>query len=126
MVTGTTGAVISLIYGFLSLNWSIWIWCGVGLLLTRAIGLPRKPPLLNLCWYYSKPFACVYMITYLPFEWLTDDLSGWDIMWAIFHVWLWRYYRNIGDDDDHKKLKKKMKEAVTVVNGRLVVVPRPA
>lgn len=125
MVTGPVGEVIAVIYAILATAWTVWVWSSATLLVCRTAGWPR-PAVANLLWYWSKPLAFVYLWTNLPFEYLTKgDLRWFDTMWAVLNILVWRYYRNIGDDDDHKKLKKKLKETVQNINGKLVVVPRP-
>lgn len=44
-------------------------------------------------------------------------------LWLASMVWLYSVYRDADDDDRWKRRKKKLKDAVKALNGRLVVAP---
>lgn len=117
--------VVSLIAVILASLSNVYTFACVLMVVTRLYGL--KVPLVNLLWYWSKWPALAYVIFYLPFIFVLDGQLRWfhGLLWAAL-TFLWWYCKDLGDDEDHKQLKKKMKEKVIEVRGKLVVVAEPA
>ena len=117
--------------GDMSLDWArnFWGWAGVILSINRIVAF--KPKFVAFCktiFFEFKPF-------YLPslylsvFEGAVTHMSwGWNaaaLLIGLFNYWM---FRDLHDDDDRwKKRRKKLAEKVEQVGGKLVVVvPRPA
>ncbi len=83
----------------------------------------NKSSLANLLWYWTKWPALGYIIL-VPVAAVFVDVFGIDdVVNTVLCLIAWWFCRNSGDDDDHKKLKDKLKSKVTQMQGRLVVVP---
>lgn len=82
---------------------------------------------LNTLWLITKYLAFAY-VCLGPAMWLTlnGKLNWWDGAAEALNVWLWWAYKDMGDDDWKKRLKKRLTEAVRAIHGRLVVVPQGA
>lgn len=84
-------------------------------------------PVANLLWYWTKWPALASAPLELVVEILLGEpLDWWDYLSFLATVVIWWMYRNDGDDEDHKKLKKKLGEKVADIGGKLVVIPEPA
>lgn len=107
-----------------------YMFTGVVLLISRAFGAsveskPLKP--FNLVWKWAKYPALGHavgapVLTVL----IAGHLTFWDYLSTAVNVYVWWQYRDVGDDDWKKKLKKKVTEIVKAVQGRLIVVPQGA
>ena len=106
--------------------YNVYIFAGLALMLRRVWGQPRWP-LANLLWYWAK-WPALVSVFFSPISTLMvkGKLGFWDFFNVALCFYIWWTYRDYGDDDDHKKLKKKLKDKVHAVGGKLVVVPEPA
>lgn len=100
-----------------------WIWSGTFLHLARFVGRTGGPS-LKAVFHELKPFywpaICVQAVTD---AFMTG--VGWDDL-LVVGIWAgcWWAMRNDGDDDDRwRKRRKKLAERVSIVAGRLAVVP---
>lgn len=81
----------------------------------------------NVLWYWTKWPALAAIILFVPLQFLLYEKITWlDLVTRLADAFCWRLCRDMGDDDDHKKLKKKMKEKIKQASGKLIVVPEPA
>lgn len=118
----TAYQMASLFLVLLSVGWTVWIYASMFLRITRILRGPDKRfPIVNLIWYWTRPVAQAYLFAYWPFQIFLDAVDWWDALFFAIALWCWKDYKDSGDDDDHKKIKKKLKESVKVLNGRLVV-----
>ncbi len=85
-----------------------------------------KPAVINVLWYWSKWPALAFLAIGPIAVVVGGDFSLGYAYTAVINAVLWWVSRNIGDDEDHKKLKKKLKDKVAELSGRLVVVPETA
>lgn len=122
-LSDTTKLIITLIEAIGVTVYNVYIFSAIALAVCKIIGHERWP-WANLLWYWCKWPALAYLITDPVFDILLDgELSWFSALLDAFSIWVWWSYRNHGDDDDYKKLKKKLKESVKAINGKLVVVP---
>jgi hypothetical protein len=112
--------------GFAFLQNLFWV---VSVIITLHGGGSRRGVAvwLNRVWLYTKYPALVGVFAQPVFTVvLGEKLDMWD--WAAcaagFLVWVMN--RDVGDDDWKKKFKKKLKEKIAVIQGKLVVVPQPS
>jgi hypothetical protein len=127
MVSDGMTSVLQIIDGVLSGLYLVYLWSGMALMFRKTMGAPRWP-LANLTWYWSKwpAFVSIYFSPVATFL-IKEELSWWTLFSVVFNTCVWWFYKDLGDDDDHKKLKKKVKEKVRAVGGKLVVIiPEPA
>ncbi len=110
---------------FFGFSWYLWQGCSWILFILKVLGKPRWST-ANLIWYWTKWPALIYCFIVPIYSITTDQFGPWDAFSFAVSLVVWWYWRNIGDDDDHKKLKKKLGEKVKELQGRLVVVPEPA
>lgn len=122
----TTQMIMLIVTGVLGLLYNVFLYSSV-LLKILVLAGHRRSRILNLAWYWSKWPALAFLIIYMPVGLLLGRGVPW---WAwLFEAWAfgaWWYCKDLGDDDDHKKLKKKLKQKVAVLHGKLIVVPEPA
>lgn len=118
----TTFYMIAAVQALLAGLWLCWVYSSVLISMLKIFGKPTWP-WLNLIWFYTRPFAQAHLYCYWPAELLISDVQWWDFVAFATAAYCWYAYKNVGDDDDHKKLKKKLNEIVKVLNGRLVVKP---
>jgi hypothetical protein len=126
MISEGMSMVLECINTVLLSAYFVYLYSSMALGIRKVMGLPRWP-LANLLWYWSKWPALVFI--YLsPIIVLLQkgELNWWTAPSVAMSTVAWWLYRNEGDDDDHKKLKKKLKEKVHVLGGKLVVIPEPA
>lgn len=114
--------VVSLVLAWLTV---VWFLCAGFLYGGR--GIIRGPRIINTLWRWLKWPALVSIMTNIP----VDILVGNEVTWLnragmAINLCMWWVYRNAGDDDPMDKLKKKLKEKVAEIEGRLVVVPEGA
>lgn len=103
----------------------MYIASGWWLVLHRMTGIPIPKGIAHAVWKWTKwpALGQILLMLYFTinrepgFESATDTA-----MLAI----AWWIFRNAGDDDFKKKLKKKLSEAVKQVGDRLVIVPKVA
>lgn len=125
MLNPTTAMVVSVIDVILAIMFNAFIYSAITI--HAAKHRNRRIPLANLVWYWCKWPALAHILSTSILSVLIDGhLTWWRAGLNILNGFLWWAYRDTGDDNDHKKLRKKLKEKVTQVSGRLVVVPQPA
>lgn len=100
-----TGYLYVGIISFIFLPWSsrlgeVYYWIGGGMWIAYVI--------LAVVDAYRQESTVVVML----------DLAA-----ALFWAWRWRKDRDDDDDDRWKRLRKKLSEKVSVLDGRLVVRP---
>lgn len=107
---------------------ALYNFCGVVLWGTKARPYLPVRRLLTIGWFWCKwPSLAAVIIN----PWLTHVLYNdpFDVIKCLFFVYslgIWWLLRNAGDNDEHRKQKRKLKEKVKAVGGRLVVVPETA
>ncbi len=111
----------------LEVIWSVYIYTGLCLILCRAIfwgGWPRV--ICSVCWRCSKwPALAAAVVEPVLLSFVYDDGPFASALVIAIRLALWWMYRNAGDDDDTKKLKKMLTETVERLRGKLVVVAVP-
>lgn len=110
--------------------WFAYCVSGIFLLITKAAGYPgdlKGIRIINTVWRVTEYPALVYVI-FSPALWaIVDHSSGfWMLLASLLNALAWIFYKDAGDDDWKKRLKRKAKEVVRAVRGRLVVVPQEA
>lgn len=126
MLDPTTHMVAIAINVILAGIYNAYIFTSVAMSIFQALGRQR-PRLMNLIWFWTKWPGLVYLITDPVFAVLIEGKLGWlRAFFDILGLWVWWGNKDQGDDEDHKKLKNKLKEKVTQMRGKLVVVPVPA
>lgn len=126
MVPPVTAHVITAIQTFLVCSYDIFTFAGMLLMGTGTGGKPRRP-VLNSLWYVTRWPALAYVCLYLLLHLLRDGtLHPWQWFSNAFSFLGWWVFRDVGDDDDYKKLKKKLKDKIAVRKGKLVTVPEPS
>lgn len=108
--------------------WMAYIWAGVFLVFFKVWKPGKeKPWLVNTVWKWSKWPAFLWLVANPVLTMLLErHLNVWDDLTCAMNVWLWYAYKDSGDDDLEKKVKKKAHEIVQQVGGKLVVVPQAA
>ncbi len=104
-----------------------YLYTGTAVFLSTVTRLgARRPAAANLIWYWCKYPALTYLVLGPVSMHIFADFGIIDtVSWAACDF-LWWVCRDAGDDEDHKKLKKKLKDKVTELHGRLVIVPETA
>lgn len=108
--------------------WMVYIWSSV-ILTVAKIWKPDRAPVgpINTVWKWSKwPAFCWLIANPVLTVVLEGHPSVWEDLAFVMNVWLWYAYKDSGDDDLEKKVKKKAHEIVQQVGGKLVVVPQAA
>jgi hypothetical protein len=135
MLNQNTLVVITVISGILNGCYLTFLFDSIFLLIHKTSGMLRVGPetrsplrrALNVVWLITKWPALVYLLTDPVFHLMLGHKL--DAVWwfgELLGLWNWWHYRNIGDDDDWQKLKKKVKEKIAVLGSKLVVIPEPA
>lgn len=137
MFNPETRLVILLIADTCVWSYTTFIISGVCLLLAKTYGRlrvttgknRRHPPVkrfVNFMWWLTKWPALADLILEPFFHIaLGEKMDVYFWVFEAFGFYNWWMYRDVGDDDDYTKLKKKLKENVKVFRGKLVVVPEP-
>jgi heme/copper-type cytochrome/quinol oxidase subunit 2 len=137
MFSPETRLIILLIADITSWSFTLYIFSAVFLVLGKtfgklrtATGKQKRAPMhrcANFVWWLTKWPALVDLILEPFFHIaLSEKMDVWFWVFEVMGFYNWWVYRDAGDDDDYKKLKKKLKENVKVLKGKLVVVPEPA
>ncbi len=104
----------------------IYQFCGIYLSLDKLYKKPH-PPTLNGWWRWTKWPALCFGLLSIPLQILMhEDIGMWDHLGSLLNLAIWWMYRNAGDDDPMDKLRKKFKEKVAEIGGKLVIVPSGA
>lgn len=109
--------------GLGNVAWLCYLWSSLFLLVVHTWRPGVRMRALNLIWQWSKwpAFASLFVMPVAEIVFLGQP-NMWDYATWLMNGWLWWAYRNSGDDDLDKKLKKKLDEVVERVEGKLVVV----
>ncbi len=104
----------------------IYIFTGVWLKTDTVMKRPHKPR-VNSLWRWCKWPALASVVLEIPSQLLLGEKVGmWDYLACVFNLLIWWFYRNVGDDDPMNKLRKKLKEKVAEIGGKLTIVPAGA
>lgn len=133
MLNQNTQLVVQAIAGILSVLYDSFLYSSLFLLMFKTLGqlgvgtkLRTVKTAMNLVWLWSKWPALAYIILNPFFHLLLGEkMNFWFWLFEGLSLFNWWYYKDMGDDDDWKKLKKKVKEKVAAIGGKLVVVPEP-
>ncbi len=82
----------------------------------------------NRTWLWSK-WPALASVLFDPLAKILFDHQSpdtLDIFLTAVLLYLWWRYKDSGDDDEFKKLHKRLTESVKDLGGKLVVVPHPA
>lgn len=134
MFNQDTRLLMAAIEGILDGCYSAYLFSAVFLTFNRLWGMLRTnrkrsvfTRALKLVWLFSKWPALVFLILDPFFHFVLDQkMDFWFWLFEALGFYNWWYYRNMGDDDDWQKLKKKLRDKVAVLRGKLTVVPEPA
>lgn len=79
---------------------------------------------INTVWKWTKWPALAYVVT-IPASRaiVVGEVTWFDWLSTVWLLWAWFRFRDVGDDDLGKRLKRRATEAVQRVGGKLVVVP---
>lgn len=118
-------SVLDIVWGAL---WMIYVWTGLFLTILKFRAPHRQPPtVVNTAWTWAKWPAFCWLVANPVLTVLLNGHLGWaDDITFLINVWIWYAYKDSGDDDLTKKIKKKAKEIVQQVGGKLVIVPQAA
>jgi hypothetical protein len=118
-------SVLEIVWGVL---WTVYVWSGLFLVIWKTLKPHKERPwLLNTVWKWAKwpAFGWLLANPVLTIV-LVGHLAWYDDLTFLINIWIWYAYRDAGDDDLTKKMKKKAKEIVQQVGGKLVIVPQAA
>lgn len=106
----------------------VFVYSALWLKVCKRVGCSRKHvTFANLVWKYSKPWAFIGTFAIPALVVLVDGhLSGSHYFDFVVNLGALYLFKDSGDDDFTKKLKKKLKEKVEVLKGKLIVVPEAA
>lgn len=118
--------LLFLIYTTLSWLFICYLFSGLFLRMAHELGRDRSR-VINLIWKWSKWPSLAYVVSAPLLDVLNHNEQHWYS--SLLYVWngvVWWLYRDMGDDDDFKKLGKRIKEKVAQMGNKLVVIPAPA
>lgn len=119
--------VINIVATVFTCSYFAYTWSGMFILLLRSFGIARGIKVFNTIWKWSKYPALVACFANPAADVLTGGkLDVWDYLAFLLNIFIWWYYRNMGDDDWTKKAKEKLTEVVREIQGKLVLVPQAA
>lgn len=109
-------ALVSFISGWFYLA---FVWSGMLLKIKRHL----VQSVWNTIWRWTKwpAFAGLFIQPWSDFAF--DNHHWYSPLAYVLNAVVWWSLRNAGDDDISKKLKKKLKEKIEAINGKLVVIP---
>ncbi|MBM0275140.1 hypothetical protein [Micromonospora tarensis] len=98
-----------------------WIFSGVAIMVAKL--LYRDPPRFARTLFHElRPFYLPAVVVAFVTAGMLSD-SWWRWLNLALNVWNWWRLRNLDDDDDRwKRRRKRLAEQVSVSGGRLVVV----
>lgn len=121
--------LFTLLSAFTSLGMACWLLTAMMLFWQKMLG-KRLPERLHgwvrRVYLEIKPFFLYLLVLDLVADAVRRDLSAWDAILFALNVFNYYNLRNLDDDDRWKRRKAKLKEMVSVADGKLVVVPSPS
>lgn len=111
--------LVSLLYTVVRLSFAVWLTMSMCWVYFSSDLRAR----LNPFWVVLKWIAVLDPPMVLIDGTLRHSFTGWTALFIVIDGLFWWRYRNVGDDDTWKNLKKKVTEKIEAIRGRLVIVP---
>ncbi|MEU3452135.1 hypothetical protein ABZ671_00630 [Micromonospora sp. NPDC006766] len=100
-----------------------WMFSGLGIAFFKRRGW-QVPPIWRHVFHELRPFYLPAVMAVPVIQSLHDTTSTLTWINLALSVWNWWWLRKIDDDDDRwKRRRKRLTERVSVLDGRLVLVP---
>lgn len=121
-------AAILLYWAAITVVFTIYVACGFSLHLYRENRGRLPKGRRHGVWKATKWPALLFVVTHpiLDFVFSREPPDHWDAIHWGWSAVCWWVCRDAGDDDLKKWLKKKLKDTVQRVGGKLVIVPATA
>lgn len=115
--------MIPIVFVVSALVLSIWPMAGVAILVARRDSV-EPSRLVRWCWAELRPFYLPANAAFAIADYLINPASiAASAMSVALGLLLWRYTKDIDDDDRWKRRKAKLADMVARKGARLVVVP---
>ena len=103
-----------------------WLFAGIAIQVCKMLGR-EAPSLARTVFHELRPFFLAAVLAQFGSRAAAGEgFDAWDWFNLGLNLWNWYALRNIDDDDRWQRRRKKLADKVSVLGGRLVVVPAGA